>query len=395
MKKGIVIILTLLIMAGGVFAQSDEDFEVTQNKDNTLTITDYKGKEPNVVIPSTLWGLKVTAIGDRAFNGNKLLESIVIPDTVTSIGKSAFAFNANLKTVTLGKGLITIGEEAFQGCKSLAEIVIPDSVTSIEKSAFSSCGLTKVVFGKGIKTIKSYAFRNCNLTELINFPPSVQTIEVSVFEKNKLKTVVIPTTVKLVGYESFSGNPIETLVIPTQLAKQTRDRDGNLVSGIDGDIFGMNASSSLGTLNRITVPAGMDDRTIAAIKNTAFANFFTSQNKAAGTYVKNGPIWSKGTTLDATAIIKETEAAIAKENEAIANITGTWNGDDAKTITIYVKLLKYKWGRNDPIFFLFSKVSGDSYTYTEGSSTLTVKLADGKLEISGGYSGIDGTYVKQ
>lgn len=64
-------------------------FRVRQLPNNTLEITGYTGDVENVVIPSTISGLRVAVIGEEAFNGKKI-RSVVIPDTVTEIGDKAF-----------------------------------------------------------------------------------------------------------------------------------------------------------------------------------------------------------------------------------------------------------------------------------------------------------------
>ncbi len=86
----------------------------------------------------------VASISDWALWGCDRLSSVVIPDSVTSIGANAFsAWNS-----------------------SLTSIIIPDSVTSIGEYAFDRCNkLTNVVIGKGITNIDKWAFANCeNLT---------------------------------------------------------------------------------------------------------------------------------------------------------------------------------------------------------------------------------------
>ena len=82
---------------------SDFDFDAT-----TGTITKYKGSDSNVIIPSEINGIKVTSIGDDAFEENADITSVEIPDGVTSIGVWS-----------------------FYKCSELTKVTIPDSVTSI------------------------------------------------------------------------------------------------------------------------------------------------------------------------------------------------------------------------------------------------------------------------
>ena len=85
----------------------------------------------------------VRAIGDDAFSEfnaeNPKLTSVVIPDSVTEIGKSAFGYCPNLESVELPAGLTVIEESTFTDCTSLRAIVIPDGVKRIECGAFMDC----------------------------------------------------------------------------------------------------------------------------------------------------------------------------------------------------------------------------------------------------------------
>ena len=111
----------------------------------------------SVVIPDS-----VTSIGDLAFSYCYSLTSVVIPDSVTNIGEYAFYRCKSLTSVVIGDGVTSIGDDAFAGCDSLTSIEIPDSVTSIGDLAFSYCySLTSVVIPDSVTSIGSYAFRDC------------------------------------------------------------------------------------------------------------------------------------------------------------------------------------------------------------------------------------------
>ena len=106
---------------------------------NYASVTGYNGNADNVVIPKTYRGIPVKIIKDHAFRYQTRLKSITLPDSVTSIGNSAFYGCSGLTSITIPDRVTSIGEGAFSGCTGLTSITIPDRVTSIGEGAFSGC----------------------------------------------------------------------------------------------------------------------------------------------------------------------------------------------------------------------------------------------------------------
>jgi hypothetical protein len=128
--------------------------------DGKISIIDCDGAaKGKLVIPDTIDGKPVTSIGTSAFNSSGLA-SIAIPDSVTSIGGSAFLGCTSLTSITTPDGVTSIGNNAFRSCTSLTSITIPDGVTRIRGSAFEDCAsLTSITFLGTAPTVDADTFK--------------------------------------------------------------------------------------------------------------------------------------------------------------------------------------------------------------------------------------------
>jgi len=121
-----------------------EYFSTVKLQDGTLSIIDYNGEDTEVVIPDIIGGIKVTMIGDSAFE-SKNITSVVIPDGITVIGDYAFSWNWNLERAVLSASLKELGEYAFNQC-NLKEIELPDGLQSIGAGAFGGNGNVSSIY---------------------------------------------------------------------------------------------------------------------------------------------------------------------------------------------------------------------------------------------------------
>lgn len=226
-----------------------EDFEY-ENKNDGIKITKYKGDETAVAIPSEIDGMKVTEIGEYAFENNSVLKSVKIPDGVTVIGEHAFYECSNLADIDVPESVTGIESYAFYGTEwfenrknenplvivnnlvvdgrscsgnveipdgvtkicdnafynsDLKEIVIPESVTEIENSAFRICyNLERIVFSEGLKIIGDEAFNTCFKLTSISIPESVESIGRKAFVAcEKLNYVRISGRKVSIGDDAF------------------------------------------------------------------------------------------------------------------------------------------------------------------------------------------------
>ncbi|MGO8677880.1 MAG: leucine-rich repeat domain-containing protein [Limisphaerales bacterium] len=113
------------------------DFTYATNA-GSATITGYTGSGGVVVIPGAIYGLPVAAIGDRVFFYMPGVTAVTIPDSVRSVGESAFD-SCGLTSLTIPDGVTNIGLSAFEDCIGLTNVTIPDSVASLGLEAFRDC----------------------------------------------------------------------------------------------------------------------------------------------------------------------------------------------------------------------------------------------------------------
>ena len=201
-NKKIIFGIALIVMAiVQVYAQqyTDEKEFVVRRIDGGkgVEITDYVGDGRIVNIPLQIQKMPVTRIGDMAFYGSDVF-NILIPDSVTSIGESAFEGCERLYILIIGNKLTSIGDRAFYGCTSLKDVDIPNGVTSIGKSAFEGCErLTLLTIGNKLTSIGYSAFYGCTSLKSVTIPNSVTTIEEAAFGENQLTSITIPSNVLL------------------------------------------------------------------------------------------------------------------------------------------------------------------------------------------------------
>ena len=193
-----------------------------------------RGVYGDVEIPSS-----VTKIGDSAFDGCPLLESVTIPDGVLDIGAHAFCCCDGLENILIPQSVTNIGTRAFGSCYNLrsfavdpanrfysardgfllnkdgtvlvqgvngVEVMIPEGVTAIGEAAFEDCSrLEAVEIPNSVTDIGGWAFSGCDSLMDVEIPGCVTNIGEEAFSFCRLRRVSIPGGVKTIGARAFDG----------------------------------------------------------------------------------------------------------------------------------------------------------------------------------------------
>mgnify|MGYP004482678737 FL=1 len=170
--------------------------------DGYIEITEYVGKETDVVVPEEINGRYVGSIGKNVFKDNKTITSIELPDHLYSIGDGAFEGCENLQTVN-STGITEIGAHAFCGCKSLENISLT-GIKSVEDYAFSECSSLTELDLNTVEKIGIGAFYNASDIYKVHFSSELTTIDNGAFAGcSSFKEIILPDNIDRIGLLAF------------------------------------------------------------------------------------------------------------------------------------------------------------------------------------------------
>ncbi|MDE5961219.1 MAG: leucine-rich repeat domain-containing protein [Duncaniella sp.] len=169
----------------------------------------------------------------KLFIGGKEITDLVIPETVKSIGKTAFMNCENIVSVTFPKSINEIGTAAFAGCKNIVWVDYPDFETLFKIDYYGSANPLKyasflsingkqvdeIVVPKTVTSIGNNVFDGYVGLKSIEIPDWVTSIGSSAFANTGLEEIVIPNSIKSIGAVAFSGCHINAITIPNSVRR--------------------------------------------------------------------------------------------------------------------------------------------------------------------------------
>lgn len=296
MKQTLLSLLMMLLplMANAETVEIDGIYYNLINKAKQAEVTSGSNKYTgDVVIPSSVVydevTYTVTSIGEYAFFDCTGLTSITLPNSVKSIGESAFR-SCGLRSVTIPNSVTSIGRYAFGGCIDLTSVSIPNSVTSIGDRAFENCrGLTSITIPNSVTAIGTQAFNYCTsltavyITDLDAWCKMEFTYYASnplfyakhlYLNGNEINELIIPNSVTSIGAYAFYGfSALTSITIPNSVTLINTGAFSNC-SGLTSVTFpnsvgyiGQSAFQNCSGLTSITMGSG-----VKVIVTSAFAN---------------------------------------------------------------------------------------------------------------------------
>ena len=161
------------------------------------------GNYPNDV-KKVVIGEGITAVGANTFSNLRNLTAVVLPKSLTSIGRCAFQSCDSLATIDLSR-ITTIGEYAFDSCHALTSVDI-GSVTSMDSYAFQNSGLQSITIPKTLTVVPDRAFPSCTSLREVVLHDQITKIGYSAFQScYKLTSFQMPKGLKELDDLSFAG----------------------------------------------------------------------------------------------------------------------------------------------------------------------------------------------
>ena len=214
---------TAVAAEAGPVVASDKDFEyilAPKDKPRYVLVTKYIGKGTQIIIPDKIKGYPVNILSSNVFNGCTTLTYIKVPATVKTLSGETFAECRNLMNIEIDKNNETYVSEdgivfnldkstlvAFPNGRS-GKYIIPETVLTIGSSAFAGAyKITDVNMYNSVSSVSANAFRGCFSLKNLRLSDCLSVIGEKAFANCvDLREIHIPGSVSIIGADAFLGD---------------------------------------------------------------------------------------------------------------------------------------------------------------------------------------------
>ena len=217
----VAVLLLVWTVTAGANQQASHYKWYRDSQDNAVKYDDRDGTilawspddyaSDTIAFPPYAGDVRLTAIADELYKKDSGewhdFTTVIIPEGIKRIGKSAFQDCTDITRVVLPESLECIDDGAFSGCTGLSDINFPDNISYIGKNAFNGTAITELEIPANTGVICGAAFANCSSLAKVNFHENVTSIEYSAFSGTNLAEVVVPDGLTHIGGYAFSGTP--------------------------------------------------------------------------------------------------------------------------------------------------------------------------------------------
>lgn len=262
-----------------VYKGEDSDFVIEDG-----VLKKYQGNEPVVIIPDT-----VKEIGYGAFEKDKTVLKVIMPDSVEKMENAVFNECENLMEIRFSHSLKEIPAHTCSGCLALEKVIIPEGVTTIGDGAFNSGDIpmsySEIKFPKTLKSIEGEALSNNDSVTEISLPDGLESIGIYAFEKNtSLVKVSFGDGITELSEGVFSGDTIlKNISLPYGLKSIGRfvfDMDKNIEElYIPETVENIQSSMLRNVKSTVTIYSSRHD---ASGDNSAAYDYVESVNSQGG-----------------------------------------------------------------------------------------------------------------
>lgn len=192
------------------------DYTYSLDSGNATIVRYNNFTAEEIIVPDTLDGYPVTAVGDFAFSA--------VSEVGESWGNTVITYSYNYKKITLPASVKTIGRYAFAENKNLQEVILPEGLTDFNYCAFMNCkNLNKINIPDGVECLPDALFMGCSKLKTLELPDGIKAIcdkaiSITADETGTQFSVDLPGSVEYLGSELFTScRYAETVTLPKSL----------------------------------------------------------------------------------------------------------------------------------------------------------------------------------